>query len=412
MSLSLATPRQPASAPPLDQPLDHPPGHPPPPSLGRREALPGGEAGTARDLAALVHHCTASDSRRDVVWLRLSTLPPGLDRPHHRRLLREPATPPVVPRGRSFHLPNGDLAVVAPPGPGAGIAETTRAALEGALPEVMLGQVLRTMRLPQEAVSVLAALEESLGLRQPPAPPADARPLDPVGLAEAERALRHADVWPLHARQSVCRLIPEEGRLEPVREDVRPIAASVSERLLGGRDASASPALAAHLGDLLAARLLATLLSRRDWQGSPRPLHLPLSLAALSGPAFLHLDAMLPPALKPLLTLGLPALEVLAAPGEVPLLRRFLLARGYRLALEVPEPGLLAAFRPARLGIATLRIPFSPDLPAAPGMLRTVLEDRRTELVLAGCDGAAAIAWGWKMGIRLFQGRAIQHRRG
>ena len=121
---------------------------------------------------------------------------------------------------------------------------------------------------------------------------------------------------------------------------------------------------------------------------------------------------MLPPALKPLLTLGLPALEVLAAPGEVPLLRRFLLARGYRLALEVPEPGLLAAFRPARLGIATLRIPFSPDLPAAPGMLRTVLEDRRTELVLAGCDGAAAIAWGWKMGIRLFQGRAIQHRRG
>lgn len=133
--------------------------------------MPGGEAGTARDLAALVHHCTASDSRRDVVWLRLSTLPPGLDRPHHRRLLREAATPPVGPRGRSFHLPNGDLAVVAPPGPGAGIAETTRAALEGALPEVMLRQVLRTMRLPQEAVSVLAALEESLGLRQPPPRP-------------------------------------------------------------------------------------------------------------------------------------------------------------------------------------------------------------------------------------------------
>lgn len=412
MSLSLATPRRPASAPPAGSLPVAPPPQEHGLSLGHREALPGGEAGTARDLAALVHHCTASDSRRDVVWLRLSTLPAGLDRPHHRRLLREAATPPVGPRGRSFHLPNGDLAVVAPPGPGPGIAETTRAALEGALPEAMLGQVLRTMRLPQEAVSILAALEESLGLRQPSAPPAGARPLDPAGLAEAERALRHADVWPLHARQSVCRLIPEEGRLEPVREDVRPIAASVSERLLGGRDVSASPALAAHLGDLLAARLLATLLSRRDWQGSPRPLHLPLSLAALSGPAFLHLDAVLPPALKPLLTLGLPTLEVLAAPGEVPLLRRFLLARGYRLALEVPEPGLLAAVRPARLGIATLRIPFSPDLPAAPEALRRVLEDRRTELVLAGCDGAAAIAWGWKMGIRLFQGRAIQHRRG
>ncbi len=83
MSLSLAPPAGSllVAPPPQDQGL----------SLGHREALPGGEAGTARDLAALVHHCTASDSRRDVVWLRLSTLPAGRGTGSRHFLLRNQA---------------------------------------------------------------------------------------------------------------------------------------------------------------------------------------------------------------------------------------------------------------------------------------------------------------------------------
>jgi hypothetical protein len=48
-----------------------------------------GPDGGAADLAALVRRCLTSGAVRDILWLRLSRLPKGLDRPHHRRLLRE-----------------------------------------------------------------------------------------------------------------------------------------------------------------------------------------------------------------------------------------------------------------------------------------------------------------------------------
>jgi hypothetical protein len=43
--------------------------------------------------------------------------------------------------------------------------------------------------------------------------------------------------------------------------------------------------------------------------------------------------------------------------------------------------------------------------------LRAALPATPEAVVLAGVDRPAAIAWGWEMGITLFQGRLIESRR-
>ncbi|MFC0408667.1 hypothetical protein [Roseomonas elaeocarpi] len=367
-------------------------------------------AGNAAELAALLRDCSADDRPREVAWLRFSALPSGMDRPHHHRLLREAVRPPNSAQGRSFHLPNGDFAVVAltPRVAGTGIIAATREALAGALEAEVLGRVFRPMRLPEEGAAVLAALEESLGL-VPDAPMPSLGRLDAAGLRAAERALAQADVWPLHARQTICRLPAEDARFEPVREDVRPMPEAVREQLLDGCEPGS---LAGPLAEALSSRLLRSLLSRRGWLGEPAPLHLPLPLSALAGESFLRLDRELPRSLRPLLTLGIGAAEVLRDAAGFRFARDFVRSRGYRLVLEVGEPEALRYLPPRALAVDGLRIGFSPALPAAAQSLREGLRRDWPEVVLAGCDTAAAIAWGWEAGLRLFQGRAIQRRRG
>ncbi|MFT8244011.1 hypothetical protein [Roseomonas sp. BN140053] len=368
--------------------------------------------GGAAELAAAVRHCTATESPRELVWLRPTALPPGLDRPHHLKLLRDAASSRRDGVSRVFALPDGDLAVLAPPArPGSpGLFATLRAALDGALPEAELRRVLRPLRLPDEAGAVLVALEHSLGLDAVPAAP-PRPPLDPATLAEAERALVQADVWPLHARQDVCRLPAEGGAAELLREDVRPLPAAVADRLLGGRDPAAAPALAARLAEAVAGRLLASL-ARPDWLGAPRALHLPLPLAGFSSAAFLRLDAALPRSLKPLLCLGVAAAEILDDPDGFGFSRDFARNRGYRLALEAPDPAALAVLPPGPLGVEVVRLPFTAALPRAPGPLPDLARAGAVEVVLAAADSSAAVAWGWQNGVTLFQGRVVQRRRG
>ena len=60
-------------------------------------------------------------------------------------------------------------------------------------------------------------------------------------------------------------------------------------------------------------------------------------------------------------------------------------------------------------------LPDAEDFPAAEGVataeLRKKLSLNAEQVVLAGADRPAAIAWGWEAGIRLFQGRLIESQR-
>lgn len=362
-----------------------------------------GPDGGAADLAALVRRCLASGSVRDVLWLRLSRLPKGLDRPHHRRLLREAlALPQHARRARVFHLPDGDMAVAtAPPDT---LRPAVLRALDGAVEEAEIARVVRSLRLPEESGALLAGLEESLGLARPAA---EAAPEPPVLEAEALAAilpnLERADPSPYLRRQPVLRLTPE-GESAVAADSIAPMAGALRDRLLPGCGLDAVPALAARLRLALEMRMLAGI-ARPEWLAAPRPLHLSLSVAALTSDAFLALDARLPGAVRPMLTLAVAAAEVLSDPAGYALGRDLALSRGYGLALEAPGGGALALLPPARIGAGMVRLAWTDTLPGEPGPARALVR-AGMPVVLTGADRAAAIAWGWENGITLFQGRA------
>ncbi len=372
-----------------------------------------GSARAAAELAALVRETVTANAERDVLLLSAALLSPGLDRPHHRRLLRDALEPALAAaRTRVFDLPNGDVVAVAPP-PARGL-DAAGEALARVLDSAAEAGAVRRLRLPEAAAELLAAAAASLGLdpAAPAEPPPPGPALDPAGLALAERALAQADLEPAMQAQAVCRLDPD-GTIAPGWEDRRIAWPRLAALLLPGCDLDGAPALLRRLGRLAETRLLAEAArpaALRDW----RPIGLALSPETLAGAAFARFEAALPAGRPGETVIGLRPADLLADPGALPPLRQALRERGFRLALDDAEAGLLDVLPPARLGLDLLRLRWTPELPAAvPAALAALLAEPGGpgRVVLAGVDRAAALAWGWEVGIRLFQGPLVERRR-
>jgi hypothetical protein len=365
-------------------------------------------AADALALAQLVREAVAAEVPRQALHQRLSRLAPRMRRGHHRRLLREALEPALRPvRSRLFELPNGDLVAVAPPG-GRHLrdAEAVLAILLGE--EAAEAPLHAVLDLPRDAAALLAAVEDSLGPPPVPRPrPAPGSGFTPADLAALEAALRGTGLARFLRRHPVCRLAragegPREG---PVLEweEWRLAWPELRAEMAPALDPGAAPWLARRLRRLLDRRLLAEL-ARPEEARQRGPLGLSLAAASLGEAAFLRLDALLDAATRAATVLALPAEDALAAPEDFAFARDFALARGYRLALDLPGPELLAACPPDRMGVALLRLPWSPGLAA----LAPALPPGR--VVLTGADRAAAIGWGWEAGVTLFEGRLLRPR--
>lgn len=369
----------------------------------------------AADLAALVRESVTADAVREVLHLRLGALAPALRRPHHRRLMREALDGALgAARAQVFDLPNGDVVAIArPPAPALAAAE---AALAASL-DAAAAQVVRRLRLPDGAAALLNAAAQSLGLDAaalPAASPAtEGQGFDSADLAAAERALATADLAPVTQGVSVCRLDPEGAPPEVVWEDRRIAWPALAAILLPGRDLAAAPALARRLERAAELRLLAEL-ARPTLDAAWRKVGLALAPATLAAPGFARFAEALPTGRRRDITIALRPAALLAAPGGALLgtLRR----GGFRLALDDTPPDLLGLLAPllpgAPAGLDLLRLRWDPGLPATvPAALATLLGTAPETVVLTGVDRAAAIAWGWEAGIRLFQGPLVEKRR-
>ncbi len=368
----------------------------------------------AADLAAFVRETVAANASRDVLHLRMAGLSPAMRRPHHQRLLRDALGPALSgARTRVFDLPNGDVVAVAPP-PALAL-ETTRLALARTL-EAAAQDAVRSMRLPEAAAQLLATAAESLGLD--PAPeepdPGPARPpVTSAQVAAAERALARADLEPVTFCQTVCRMDPDGALAEPLWEDRRIAWPALSDLALGGADSGASAALKRRLARLAEARMLAEI-GRPAAQLAWKPVGLPVTPGTLSTPAFDRFDAGLPAGRRKEITLGFRAADILADPAGFVAARDLARARGYVTALDDATAGLLAVLPLARLGLDLLRLRWSPELPMTvpPGLASVLADGEGPEaVVLVGVDRPAAIAWGWEVGIRRFQGPLVEKRR-
>ncbi|WP_431272249.1 hypothetical protein [Dankookia sp. P2] len=349
-------------------------------------------AADALALAQLVREAVAAEVPRQALHLQLSRLAPRMRRGHHRRLLREALEPALRPvRSRLFELPNGDLVAVAPPG-GRHLREA-----EGVL-AILLGEeaaeapLHAVLELPRDAAALLAAVEDSLG--PPPAPrprPAPGAGFGPAELAALEAALRGAGLARFLRRRPVCRLARggegpvlewEEWRLAwpELRAEMAPALDPAAAPWLARRPApAAGPAPA---GGTRPAGGGAAARAARPRLGGGEPGEV----------EFLRLDALLDATTRAATVLALPAEDALAAPGDFAFARDFARARGYRLALDLAGPELLAALPPDRVGVDLLRLPWSPGLAA----LAPALPAGR--VVLTGADARRRSAGGGRPG--------------
>jgi len=368
-----------------------------PPSLA---AAPAGPAA----LAALIGQTVAGGARRDVlVWCPALAVPGGA-RALHRRLIEEAVAPlHLAPRVRLFSLPDGTLVACALP-PGLPLT-ATEASLRGALEPAVAVRALRRLRLPEDAVAVLAVLEASLvdGGRALPisAPSAEMR----TGLATLQ-ALARADLSAHLRRQAVRRLDPEGGA-DAAWIDERPDWPMLVAHLGGGPQARPDPPLRA----AVAARQAAEVARAG---AAAVPLSLPLRPAAMGGEDWLRMDRVLPLAARRRVVLCLEFADLLRDPGPAMTALRFAALRGYRVALDLASGEMLPLLTPAlfqELGRGwVLRLSWSEGLPASIAALGGGWQ-RGAEVWLARADRASAVAWGWSQGVRLFQGSLVDRLR-
>ena len=376
------------------------------------------EALVAVALSNAIRDAVAMGEERLVLMLRFSALPRARRLGTQADLLREAWEPlNSTARVRSFKLPGGDLVAIGLPNAGDAL-DHHRRVLFSMLEAEEAEKAVHVLRLPQQAAAVMAAVEESLGMvaamqAMACVEPQD-RTVDEAALASAERGLTAADLSIFFRRQRVCWLEPGGQNSKLFWEDSRAELSEICERLLPGCDISLTPTFAQRLLKSIDRRQLSDI-ARPEELGDMRALALPLRLESLFSTEFLRLDSFMPQKRRHNLIIGLDAADVLAAPDLFLLARHFAQARGYRLMLEAASPFAASVVSSLRAGFNFLRLNWSEDFPAADSVaaaeLRKKLSHTAEHVVLAGADRPAAIAWGWEMGIRMFQGRLIESQR-
>jgi len=367
----------------------------------------------AAELAALVRESVAANAVRDVLHLRIGALAAEHRRPHHQRVLRDVLEPLMAAgRTRVFDLPNGDVVAVSPP-PALGL-ETARVALLRAL-DAGATEIVRVMRLPEEAAQLLAATAHSLGLdpQDSSATPARPRgtPIASADLVSAERSIGQADLESVTLAQSVCRLDPEGGPARPLWQDRRIDWVALAEAVLPGVEIGGTPELQRRLARAAEQRLLAEL-ARPQTQRNWRPVGLVLTPGTVTSGGFGRFEAALPAGRREDVTIGIAPRDVLADPAGFVAARDLARGRGFRVALDDAPATLLMLMPPARLGVDVVRLRWSPELPGAGSeAIAALLGIGTQEVVLCGVDRPAAIAWGWEIGLRVFQGPLVERRR-
>jgi hypothetical protein len=153
-------------------------------------------------------------------------------------------------------------------------------------------------------------------------------------------------------------------------------------------------------------------LSRPAAQAGWRPTGLPLSPGTLTAPGFARFDEALPAGRRREITIAFRTADLLADPAGFTAARDLARGRGYRLALDDAPAESLSLLPPPLLGLEVIRLRWAPNLPmVVPSALAALLPEAAERLVLVGVDRPAAIAWGWEVGIRQFQGPLVERRR-
>lgn len=243
-------------------------------------------------------------------------------------------------------------------------------------------------------------------------PANDRQPMDPVGLNELIGAIVRADLSNLLRRQSVCAIVAGEAP-KPLFRELYVSIADLREAVMPNRDIASDRWLFQYLTQTLDKRVLA-LLRKADESGLSHSFSLNLNISTLLSPEFQAFDTNLKAGARGSIVLEIEKVDVFADIGAYLFARDFVRERGYRLCLDGMTRLTLPFIDRAGLGLDLVKLFWSPD------MAESVDSDRQREfltalervgkgrIILARCDTEHAIAFGQKVGIKLFQGRFIE----
>ena len=360
----------------------------------------------AKRLISLVRECQRSAVARQVLLVRTDRLPPDLSRPHHLRLA-EDALAPLLDASHALHfqLPGPCFAVTWRGSADAALLEVLRA-LDTLLADAPsrtppLAELVYLYDLPQQAELLLQAISGSTAAHEETPLPAMLPPLGVEALDDLETTLARADVARFARRQPVWRL--GNGPATLAWEKRTLCVPELMHSLLPDYDVRGDPWLFRRLTRMFDRRMLALLASPGELTGV-RPFALDLNINSVLSHEFLRFDAALPAPLRGRVTIELLPQDIMAEPAGFVFARGFARSRGYRIMLRNANPALLCALSLDGLELDNIQLRWTAGLAETPPERLGALWPGRT--VLFRADRPAALEWGARAGIRLFQGAA------
>jgi len=240
----------------------------------------------------------------------------------------------------------------------------------------------------------------------------DRQPMDPVALHELIGAIVRADLSNLLRRQSVCTIAAGEPP-KPLFREIYVSIADLREAVMPKRDIASDRWLFQYLTQTLDKRVL-SLLRKADDSGLSHAFSLNLNISTLLSPEFQAFDAGLKAGARGSIVIEIEKVDVFADIGAFLFARDFVRERGYRLCLDGITRLTLPFVDRAGLGLDLVKLFWSPDMADVgdsdrqKDFLAGVDRVGKGRIILARCDTEHAVAFGQKVGIKLFQGRFIE----
>jgi hypothetical protein len=263
--------------------------------------------------------------------------------------------------------------------------------------------------LPAARAALLRLLQAEAGGAASPAAASRTAPLDPGRLAVLESDLASLDLAELLRWQAVCAGLPNSAP-QRVASELHVAIGELAARLAPGVDLLADRWLFQRLAATLDRRVLA-LLAGGAGDVLPGQISLNLRVATLLAPELQAFDRRWRQPRGATVVIELQLVDVFAEFGAYLFAREVLRPRGYLFALDGVHHLHLPLLERRQLGADLVKLRWSPELLDQPGgraeLAAAIRRAGVERIVLCRCDGAAAIEWGHRLGIRLFQGRHV-----
>lgn len=252
---------------------------------------------------------------------------------------------------------------------------------------------------------------------RPPARPPVVRPaatslaeienqLMPKDIAKVEKMFFKANVENFLRNQPICRLA-SINELEHVCEEIY-ISIDYLIKFFAHEQINSDVWLFQYFTRTLDARTLYLMGPGNEGERKKIAYNLNLNVATLFTEDFLLYDKSVPPRVRQEQTIEIQAFDMVENAHEMPFVRGFLKARGYRLCVDGVDRDLLMLMDWEALDIDVVKLRWSPELAASGKAVQdkvlAIARAGRPEMVLCRCEDEAAVDWGAGLGITHFQG--------